>query len=172
MAESEAGNGFICDHMLLKLARWLRMAGFDTMVPEDPDDDEMARLALDTGRTLLTRDKDLSNRKGINALRIVTDDMEGQLSELQGILSSIGTARTSRCPLCNEVLVYSDPGSASLDGTVPASVLETQEVFFRCPGCSKIYWKGTHWTRIERVLRSKGLDPILPRPPPQAKSMT
>jgi uncharacterized protein with PIN domain len=158
--------GLICDHMLERLARWLRMAGYDTILPGEMDDDGIHELSRTTGRVLLTRDKDLSNRKGIITLRIHSDDLDQQLAEL---LKAIPPSERdlTRCPLCNGGLALVDAMDVGTD--IPAAVRLSHNEFYRCHSCGKTYWSGSHWERIVSKLRSAGIHPTLPTGP-QGKS--
>lgn len=161
----EGGGGpvepaFISDLMLGKLCRWLRMAGFDVLFPYDLDDDGLIELSRKTDRVLLTRDKDLSDRKKVRTLRIRSVDVDGQLEELTLAFPDIlGRSRTSRCPGCNTMLAMVDRGSLmdAPNKLVPEKVLRYHRTFFVCQSCGKTYWKGTHWVQIENRLRSHGL---------------
>ncbi len=158
--------GLICDHMLERLARWLRMAGFDTIVPGEMDDDGIYELSRTTGRVLLTRDRDLSNRKGIRTLRIHSDDLDQQLAELSKAIPPFESDLT-RCPMCNGVLEFLD--AKDVEGDIPATVRLIHSEFYRCRSCGKTYWSGSHWERIVTRLRSAGIQPTLPSGP-QVKS--
>jgi len=164
MVREMIGDAFICDHMLVKLARWLRMAGFDTIVPEEQDDAALWNIASSSGRVLLTRDKELSSRKGIKAVRIISDDIREQFKELGDLLRSFGQDdRVTRCPLCNSALVAMELEQARRFSSIPPKVMEAQNVFYSCPGCRKVYWEGSHWARIASFFNGEGLVPHLPR---------
>ncbi len=163
MFEGDGGPvepAFISDLMLGKLCRWLRMAGFDVIFPKDLDDDGLISLSIKTDRFLLTRDKDLSDRKEGRALRILSVDVDDQLEELiLAFPDIIGRSRTSRCPECNSLLEMVDRGSLmdAPNYLVPEKVLRYHKTFLLCQSCEKTYWKGTHWVRIESRLRTHGL---------------
>jgi uncharacterized protein len=156
----------ICDHMLERLARWLRMAGYDTLLPGNLDDKGIFEMARTTGRVLITRDKDLSNRKGIRSLRIKSDSLDDQFKEFLAVFPCTEGAQT-RCPVCNGGLEVVERERTSPD--VPSKVLLYHEEFFRCQSCGKSFWRGTHWDRIESRLTAAGIHPFLPTRP-QGKS--
>jgi hypothetical protein len=139
------------------------MAGYDTIVPIDDDDNAIYGIAKSTGRLLLTRDKDLSNRKGISSLRVHSDDIEGQLLEFIKDYHASEDRGTTRCPLCNGVLEAIPRDDVV--GLVPLKVQTMHDNFYRCGSCEKIYWSGTHWDRIVQGLSSVGLAPVLPDGP-------
>ena len=154
---------FICDLMLFKLCRWMRIAGMDVLFPIGLDDDGLFALSISTGRVLLTRDKDLSNRKGGKIIRLLSEDIDGQLVEIckaQPIICR--RERPTRCPICNTMLLKMDRAvilSLPQVGQVPERVLKEHQSYFLCQGCDKVYWNGSHWARIEKKLRTSGLWP-------------
>ena len=146
---------FLADVMLGRLARWLRIIGYDTLYFRDMDDRELIRRAIEDDRILLTRDRELSRRDGFGVLLITGEDLESQLAQvLQTMDSKPGIGRSIRCPRCNRALV--DVPRDAVRDMVPRYVWVTQRDFSRCPGCGKIFWKGTHWERIKRRLRRVG----------------
>jgi hypothetical protein len=136
------------------------MAGFDVLFPKELDDDGLVELCRSTDRYLLTRDKDLSGRKMVRSIRLCSEDVDGQLKEMTLKFPDIqGRSRASRCPLCNVTLSFVEREALKdiPDAMVPEKVLEFHRTFFHCQKCAKTYWKGTHWARIETMLRSHGL---------------
>jgi hypothetical protein len=143
--------------MLGRLARWLRLLGYDTLYRRDWDDAELARVAVRDGRVLLTRDRELAGRRIVrNALLVDVDDPEEQLRfvvrslELAPDLSRM----FSRCAHCNAAV---EPvGPDEVEGRVPAYVRRHCDRFARCPECGRVYWNGTHQrlarSRIARIL--------------------
>jgi uncharacterized protein with PIN domain len=155
---------YICDEMLQKLARWLRIAGYDVLSPRDLTDAEIADMAIEQGRVLLTRDKDLARMKGPCSLRILSEDLDKQLEEVFRIYSPrVYTPENSRCPVCNgtlEVINREKVDNAAIFNGIPEKVIGYHDVFFRCRECGKIYWIGKHWDRIKDLLSRFGIDPI------------
>ncbi len=139
---------FLCDHMLGTLARWLRILGFDASYPGPLGDDDLVSLASQEGRVLLTRDKDLGNRKGIKTVYISSDLLDEQMGQVLQEMSLTIEDPMSRCPVCNDVLAR--VSKAEAQGKVPAGVYARQEEFWRCPGCGKYYWQGSHWERMTK----------------------
>ncbi len=152
-----AVSRFLCDHMLGSLAKWLRLLGYDTLYPGPLDDREIAAKAYDESRTLLTRDKGLAGRvKG--SLFVASDDLDEQLKTVVDSFK-LDTAKTlSLCSVCNVEIVEVDKDSVK--DSVPAAVLEIQNAFWKCPSCSRIYWRGSHWDamllRIEKLGGAEG----------------
>lgn len=142
--------------MLGKLARWLRMLGYDALYGRQLTDSHLIRLSVSEDRIVLTRHRELAKRvPGGRSVLINSTGVLEQLKELSAKLQLRPHFRSSRCSLCN--LLLKNVGREELGGRAPPYVLATQDEFRECPGCGRIYWKGTHWNRIVRDLRSVGL---------------
>ncbi|MGC8839517.1 MAG: Mut7-C RNAse domain-containing protein, partial [Anaerolineae bacterium] len=74
---------FLLDGMLGRLARWLRILGYDAAFEPDLEDAQLVRRARAEGRILLTRDRDLARRRGVRVLLLEYECLEGQLQQLQ-----------------------------------------------------------------------------------------
>lgn len=141
----------VCDHMLGTLAKWLRFMGYDTVYPGPLGDTELLAFAAREDRFLLTRDKELASRSP-RALRIRSDDLEEQIREVASALELELIDPLSRCSVCNTALVAAGP--AEVGDLVPEGVRARHTSFWRCPGCGKVYWQGSHWDRmVERLHR-------------------
>jgi uncharacterized protein with PIN domain len=140
----------IADAMLGKLARWLRILGYDTLYNPRWPDNELVRLARAEGRILLTRDVELARRRGVRMLFVVHDRVEAQLRQVVASLGLPADGQFSRCPVCNEPL-EAVPKSWAW-GYVPPYTFCTQREFRLCPRCNHFYWRGTHWQRMQRVI--------------------
>jgi len=141
----ELGMKLLCDHMLGSLARWLRFMGYDTAYPEVGPDRTLIERVRSEDRILLTRDKELASRV-TGAVRIRSDVLEEQIKEVATALPLRLLDPLSRCSLCNEILV-----SASLEDVkdlVPEGVRSRHRIFWRCPSCGRVYWRGTHWDKM------------------------
>lgn len=145
---------FIADVMLGRLARWLRALGYDTEYDSTINDQDLAQRALSENRILLTRDVELTRRRGLVFLIIEGDALATQLKQVVSALHLPLKGAFSRCLDCNGKLV--DSSRAEVEGKVPPFVLATQTRFRRCPRCGKIYWRGTHWARMRAVLEEIG----------------
>ncbi len=146
---------FLADHMLGKLARWLRFLGFDTVYPDVLPDHELIELAKKEKRILLTRDKSLANSKEVRALYIDSENVEEQLVQVMQEFELKTKNILSRCSLCNTLLI--EVSKEDVEGKVPEKVYEMQERFWSCKGCGKYYWPGTHTENILKKLRMLGL---------------
>jgi uncharacterized protein with PIN domain len=136
---------FITDTNLGKLAKWLRILGYDTVSYRGEADRNFLRKAESEGRVVLTRKKDMAARQFSGKLVTVgTDHVQEQLWEVMEKLSISADMSQlfSICVRCNEVLVAVDKEDVA--GMVPAFVYDTHSAFRRCPGCKGIFWSGTH----------------------------
>jgi len=144
------GLRFVADAMLGRLARWLRILGYDTLYNAAWDDPYLVRLARAEGRVLLTRDTGLARRRGVRVLLVEGEMLDEQIAHLRRVLGIAARAAYSRCPVCNGEL---RPVSKEImRGRVPPYVFATQQVFRVCPDCGRAYWRGTHWERMREVL--------------------
>lgn len=140
----------LADGMLGRLAKWLRLLGYDTAYDNHADDWELAHRARAEGRVLLTRDRELARRRGLHTLLIQSEVLEEQVQEVQNALGPPPHPALSRCAVCNTALEPVTP--AEVADLVPPYVLRTQTEFHRCPGCGRIYWPGTHLDKMYEQL--------------------
>jgi len=145
---------FIVDGMLGRLAKWLRILGYDTAFSPNLDDNQLVRLARAEGRLLLTRDRGLAQRRGVQCLLIESHHLEEQLDQILAELPLTGEHPFSRCPVCNTPLQKVE--KPELEGRVPPHIFRTHKDFSLCPNCDKIYWTGTHWARMREKLAGFG----------------
>jgi len=143
---------FAVDAMLGRLARWLRLLGFDAWYEADVADERLVRRALDDERWILTRDRALPVEWRAPRVHVVAAEAPfAQLREVVGAFDLGARARPfARCSRCNAALVPLAPEEA--ERRVPARVRERHERFLACPGCGRTYWEGTHVARMRRVL--------------------
>src|SRR5256886_11158397 len=150
----------LCDHMLGSLARWLRFMGYDTAYPEPGPDRTLVERVRAEDRILLTRTRNLA--AGVTgAVQIRSDILEDQIREVASALPLRLVDPLSRCSLCNEILL-----SARLEDVkefVPEGVRSRHRVFWRCPSCGRVYWRGTPWGKMNARLKGSNL-PRAPYP--------
>ncbi len=148
-SEPEAPR-LLADCMLGRLAKWLRLLGYDTAYENDATDHELARRARVEGRILLTRDQQLSDRRGLKTLFIRSQKLELQLQEVCEALGPPADPSLSRCSICN-VLLESVAAEDVVD-RVPRYVLEAHADFRHCPCCGRVYWSGSHVDTMDEQL--------------------
>lgn len=147
---------FIVDHNVGKLAKWLRLMGYDARFFRGESDAELVAIALNEGRIILTRDTRIMQRrlvtKGkLKALLIASDQPQRQIRQLINSLNlNYHFNPFSLCLECSQPLV--ERKKAELEELVPPYVFKTQEQFRQCPSCQRIYWRGTHWRAMTRRL--------------------
>jgi len=137
---------FLADFMLGKLARQLRMAGFDTLYPPPRD----YRVWSLFGRTILTCNTRFGER--FHPPDVIVLKPNSPISQLRHVIQCCNLRYTperflSRCLICNVgVLVLS--GDACRE-RVPLQVWRNHEDFSYCPVCRRIYWPGSHARRMQ-----------------------
>ncbi len=149
-------NAFVLDVHLGKLARMLRMLGFDALYGNDYKDREIIDLAVKEQRVVLTRDRRLLRVKVItHGYWVRSTDPETQAREaLRRFDLSSQIKPFHRCMVCNGEIIAIEK-SAVLNQLEPLTVRYYDE-FYRCVDCNKIYWRGSHYQRmIDRIDRLK-----------------
>ncbi len=144
---------FLCDAMLGGLAKWLRAAGHDTYYARegtDTSDCLLTEKALEEGRILLTSDKGFLERKPViegrvSLLMVPHAPVEDQLKIVRDRFRL--ARRPSRCMECNGRLETVQPDDVA--SRVPPGVIRDHQKFFRCCGCGRAFWYGSHWKRID-----------------------
>ncbi len=142
---------FALDLMLGKLAKWLRLLGFDARMKDLSNPGEVP-LLLSRGFIPVTRREKLKETVGV--VFIESDRAFDQLKEVISRLSidRSGLKMFSRCMVCSAPLSHISKEDAF--GGVPDFVFETATDFRKCPECSRIYWAGTHRKRMLERLES------------------
>lgn len=144
---------FVVDVMLGRLAKWLRIAGFDVLYSNRFSDDELIQISNREDRVLLSRDTRLLIRKPVKKfLFLESPDFHSQLKQVFTSMPILGfTAFLTRCLSCNELLV--EAARETIRDAVPAFVYKTQPHFKSCPKCGKIFWAGTHRNSAIQILK-------------------
>jgi uncharacterized protein with PIN domain len=144
---------FLLDNHLGRLAAYLRMLGFDCLYQIDYEDEELAGILQGDERILLSRDRRLLMRKVvIHGYCPRSLDSIGQLTEVvQRFDLTKNIAPFHRCVRCNHPL---EPVSkeAVLDRLEPLTRQYFDE-FHICPACKQIYWKGSHYERMQGLIQ-------------------
>ena len=135
---------FLLAENLNRLAKWLRMLGYDTAIYKSISFSNMIRLAVKERRIILTRSKKQAKSKlKFSRILIKTDNHLQQILELNEIISFNVKYIFSRCLLCNKQL--SDIKKESFKELIPEFIYENHTDFKICRKCGKIYWQGTHY---------------------------
>ncbi len=148
---------FIVDTNVGKLARWLRMLGYDTLFINDIDDEELIAIGLKEKRVLLTKDTQIMLRRVVTsgrlkALLIVDDNPKAQLRQVVRATKLDQERKFTLCLECNEPLV--PKRKDEVQELVPSYVFKTQSNYYQCPTCHRIYWRGTHWQRMHQEVET------------------
>ncbi len=145
---------FAVDANLGKLARYLRLLGFDTVFKNHIADAHLVQLALSERRIILSRDIGLLKRGEVtHGYWLRATAPRTQLRELVAALQLESLCRPfSRCAQCNQQLHEVD--KVSLRSRLPADTLSYYERFMQCSRCRKLYWSGSHYRRMSRFFAS------------------
>lgn len=151
-ARAAAADRFLADVMLGRLARWLRLAGVDCayMSARGGPADVLHRAKAES-RVVLTRDHNLAGVSADDVFHLESEDYGEQLREVFSRFDLKLELELARCAECNRRLASLPKSEAH--GIVPLHVYETCDVFHICPGCRRVYWRGTHAESIEESLR-------------------
>lgn len=145
---------FILDVHLGTLAKYMRILGLDTLYQNNYKDDEIVKISLKEKRAILTRDRGILKRSEVThgywirnsqtseqIIEVIKRfDLKEQIKEL------------SRCLLCNSLL-KKIPKAQIID-RLPRKVKEYQHEFYYCMNCDKIFWKGSHYTKMMKTIRN------------------
>ncbi len=147
---------FIVDNNVGKLAKWLRIMGYDTLFFGGSNDSYMVSTALAEGRVILTRDTQIMKRRVVTsgrlkAILLKSDDPELQMQQVINSLSLDCQFRPfAICLECNQPLL--ERSREQVKDLVPPYVFQTQSQYMECPACHRIYWRGTHWQAMTKKL--------------------
>lgn len=143
---------FLADAALGRLARYLRMLGYDVEYLRDADGPAALRETLRSGRTLLTRRRDLAGREDVEVFLLEDNEVMAQVAATARRFDLEFTANAmTRCIECNVIL--ETVTKEEVRSKLPPHVEKTQDTFARCPACGRVYWPGTHYARaVARLL--------------------
>lgn len=143
---------FIVDCMLGKLAKWLKILGFDATFFSKIEDSKLLDLAREEERILLTRDTGLIEKaKKIDTLFIESEDWNDQIEQVLDEYRLWPDIQPySRCIECNAELKHLPKSRAR--NLVTPFVYEKADSFALCPGCGRVFWKGTHHQDMEEKI--------------------
>lgn len=152
-SESSTPPKFLCDEMLQRLGSWLRAAGYDTVIAKNAEADyQLLRQAIDDGRLLTTRDKELSQHRRAKGtvIYIEGDNLEQCAAALSAKVCINWLMKPfSRCMNCNTALIDATPQQI---GLLPLKQKEHINAVFYCPQCRQVFWDGSHVKRMRKHL--------------------
>ena len=140
--------------MLGKLAKKLRLLGYDSKYSSDMEDEEIINIAKKENRFLITKDEPLVNKAAkqkIKTIQITKSEEIEQFLEINNLIKlgkCVIMGSNSRCPKCNGALEKVEKGL--IENKVPKGVFEYNNEFWVCGGCKKVYWEGTHIKNLQK----------------------
>jgi len=145
---------FVLDGHLRRLSHYLRLIGFDTVCEAGWNDDDLVSIQTREDRILLTRDVGLLKRSAVvRGSYIRATDPHRQLVE---VVRRFHLARRldpfTRCLECNGVLSVVDKDEVA--GNLPPKTRELFDDYVMCPGCRRVYWRGSHFARLTRIVQA------------------
>ncbi len=150
---------FVLDVHLGALARSLRMLGFDSAYRNDYADEEIIVTSVHDHRIILTRDLGILKYASVTHGYWLRSNKPGdQLAEVLDHFDLYGRIEPfRRCIVCNNTI---EPvAKNSVEDSLPPFIAKTHETFFQCGGCGKVYWQGSHYSRmaarVERIRRGR-----------------
>ncbi len=149
------------DAMFGRLARWLRISGYDTLYDAELKDGRLVMLAKEQGRALITRDKEVYARalkEGVTATFVSSLDFLEQLRQMESEhgLKFKSQPESARCPTCNGELIMVN--KKDIKTKLPENVENTHENFWMCSDCGRVYWHGGHWQNISETIKKMRAD--------------
>ncbi len=143
---------FVLDVHLGRLARLLRLLGFDSLWSHDADDATLVGVSLGDRRILLTRDRGILKRSELTHASYVREQVpRRQVVEVLRRFDLFGAAVPfGRCLACNGVLEHVE--KAEVHDLLPPRTRRDFDEFRRCRGCGRVYWKGSHYDRLRALV--------------------
>jgi len=145
---------FILDVHLGKLARYLRLLGFDSLYDNGYKDDEIAELSNKDNRIILTRDKGLLQRKNVKrGYWIRSLKIENQIKEVVKRFDLYNKIKPfKRCMICNGNI--KEIKKDMLQYKIDKYIFNNYNCFYICLSCNKIFWKGNHYPNLEKIINN------------------
>ncbi len=143
---------FIADVHLGTLARYLRMLGIDVLYKNDFKDEEIVKISLAERRAILTKDRGILKRSEVTHGYFVRSEFpKEQLKEvIERFHLKSEVKEFSRCLNCNSFLEKAN--KEEITNRIPPKVAQYQDEFFICRNCDKIYWKGSHFDKMKKLI--------------------
>ena len=146
-------QSFIVDAMLGNLVKKLRILGYDSKYFSSMEDDKIISIAKNEKRIILTKDEQLTKtaeKQNVSFVLIRGNDELNQIEQINAkiILDKfVVDTNNSRCIVCNGKLESVE--KYRIIGKIPEGILEREKKFWMCDSCKKIYWEGTHFTKLQ-----------------------
>lgn len=138
------------------MSKWLRILGFDAAYFDQQNFGSLVIVALRESRVIITRNQRLAGHRGVRVVLIKAERIKEQIQETLQQLGIQPDPKNmfSRCILCNEELTMVE--KSVVKEKVPEYVFNTQETFITCRRCKRVYWRGTHWGNVRKILEEIG----------------
>ncbi len=150
---AEKKKKFLLDENLYKLAKWLRMLGYDAIVPKSISIEKKISLCQKERRIFLTRSNKIVNKKDkFHRILIKTKKYNEQLQEIEEFIGFKESDLSSRCLMCNNRLQVVT--AEKIESLIPENVEFNFSDYKICKKCGKIYWKGSHYTAMKSRLKN------------------
>ena len=157
---------FLVDAMMGKLARFLRIFGYDTIYANDLEpiydikpmpDEKLLEISIEQDRIIITRD--LPFHQMAPPDRTVYLNGKGVYNYLNQLKDKLGLSynfhiNQARCSTCNGMLIPVED-KTTLEDRVKETTLKFYDRFYRCQNCDKIFWRGSHIDKIIKKLKEK-----------------
>ena len=137
-----------------RLARWLRLMGFDTAQQAVQPLPALYQRAVGERRVIVTRNRRVRAGRLIRVIQLTSQALEEQLRQVvrDAPLSVDREQSFTRCDVCNTLVEPIE--RTRVKDRVPPYVFQTQQTFHTCPSCQRIFWAATHYDRIRTVLEA------------------
>lgn len=137
---------FFVDCMLGKLAKWLRVCGYDVNYLKQTKNLKLEEICQKENRILVTRNSKYRNLQDTKSCFIKSNYLKCQLKQIFQEFNLNYNNLFSRCLICNVCIEKIDKDK--IKDIVPQYVLESHNEFSYCPRCHRVYWCGTHYFRM------------------------
>jgi uncharacterized protein with PIN domain len=148
---------FVLDVHLHKLAKKMRLFGFDVDYAKERDDHVLAQISQEQRRILLTRDRHLLMRGNVShGLYVRNIEPQKQIIEILGRLDLFGDINPfTRCLICNNLIrpLPREDMPDDLWRQIPLGVSQWCREYYFCPRCRKVYWQGSHYERLQAFIK-------------------
>jgi len=143
---------FVLDVHLGTLAKYLRMLGFDSLYNNSYIDEEIVKISLNEKRAILTKDREILKRSEVTRGYWIRKTKA--IEQLEEVIQRFNLKNMinefSRCLVCNSVLKIIS--KEKIINRLPKKVSEWQNEFYYCKQCDKIFWKGSHHTKMKGII--------------------